>query len=85
MDHKKSTGKMAKALVNSNFVALVNIFMDSSDYEIPSCKILYLVRGTATTGGIKQMGTHNRSDNYRGARVALRPQPPHTDTGTTLL
>jgi hypothetical protein len=51
---------MAKALVNSNFVALVNIFMDSSDYEIPLCKILYLVRGTATTGGIKQMGTHNR-------------------------
>jgi hypothetical protein len=33
------------------------------------------------TGGIKQMGTHNRSENGRSAWVALFEHPTHTDTG----
>jgi hypothetical protein len=50
------------------------------DYiEIPLYKILYFVRGT-TTGGIKQMGTHNRSENGCGAWVALCSYPSHTNT-----
>jgi hypothetical protein len=45
--------------------------MELSVYdEIPLCKILYCQRWW-TTGGIKQIGTHNRSENGRGARVAL--------------
>jgi hypothetical protein len=33
-----------------------------------------------TTGGIKQMGTQNKSENGRGARVALSIQLTHTHT-----
>jgi hypothetical protein len=36
MDHKKSTGNMAKALAEFKFRRLENIFMEPSDYgEIP--------------------------------------------------
>jgi hypothetical protein len=46
MNHKQSTGKMAKALVGFRFSRL-KIFMEPSDYdEIPLCKVLYLARGT---------------------------------------
>jgi hypothetical protein len=33
-----------------------------------------------TTGGIQQMGMHNRSENCRGAKVALCAYPTATDT-----
>jgi hypothetical protein len=33
-----------------------------------------------TNGGIKQMGTHNRSEGGRGAWVTLCVHPTHTDT-----
>jgi hypothetical protein len=57
--------------------------MDPRDYyEIPLCKVLYFVRGTGTTGGIKQMAAHNCSENCRGARVALCAHPTRTDKNT---
>jgi predicted NodU family carbamoyl transferase len=34
-----------------------------------------------TTGGIKQVGTHNRSESGRGALVTFYVHPAHTDTG----
>jgi hypothetical protein len=41
MDLKKFIGKkQRRLLLNSNFVAYVNIFMEPSDYDdIPLCKI----------------------------------------------
>jgi hypothetical protein len=33
-----------------------------------------------TTGGIKHMGMHNRSENGRGAWVDLCAHPTHADT-----
>jgi hypothetical protein len=33
-----------------------------------------------TIGGVKQMGMRNRSENGRGAWVALRVHLSHTDT-----
>jgi hypothetical protein len=33
-----------------------------------------------TTGGIKQTGSHNRSENCRSAWVAMYTQPTHSDT-----
>jgi hypothetical protein len=35
-----------------------------------------------TASGINQMGTHNVSENGRGAWVALCDHPTHTDTDT---
>jgi hypothetical protein len=35
-----------------------------------------------TTSGIKQMGTHNKSENGRVSWVALCAHPTHTETGT---
>jgi hypothetical protein len=50
----------------------------SDSDDIPLCKIL--CQRCGTTGGIKQIGTHNRSEICRGARVALCVHPTHTDT-----
>jgi hypothetical protein len=53
--------------------------MEPSDYdEIQLCKIMYSVRSTGTTGGIKQMGTNNRLENGRHTWVALCAHPTHT-------
>jgi hypothetical protein len=35
-----------------------------------------------TSDGIKQMGTHNRSENGRGAWVVVCAHPSYTDTDT---
>jgi hypothetical protein len=34
-----------------------------------------------TTGGIKHIETHNKTQNGRGAGVALYAHPTYTDTG----
>jgi hypothetical protein len=72
MDHKKSKGKMGKVFkLNSNLTTMT--------FHYVSYCTLSEVR---TTGGIKQMGTHNISENGRGAWVVLYAHPSHTDTDT---
>jgi hypothetical protein len=49
--------------------------MEPTDYdEIQLCKILYSVR-YGTTGGIKQIGTHNRSEIGSDGRAVLCAHP----------
>jgi hypothetical protein len=56
-------------------------FMVPSHYDkIPPCRILYFVKRYWTTGGINRMGTHSRSENSRGASVALCVHPTHIHT-----
>jgi hypothetical protein len=77
MDHKKFTGKMAKALAEFKFRRSGNMFMEPSDYyEIPLCKILYFVRG---------MGLLAEESRWRGTidqkMVVVREspvRPPHS-------
>jgi hypothetical protein len=65
---------MMKALVEFKFCRLGKHIFKPSDYgEIP------LHQSCGTTGRIKQMGMHNRSENGRRARVALCVYPTHTD------
>jgi hypothetical protein len=53
--------------------------MEPGDYdEISSCKILYFVRRTGLLAEWKT-GKQNRSENGRGAWVALWAHPTHTD------
>jgi hypothetical protein len=47
MEHKKGIRKLAKVFAEFKFRRLGKHFMETRDYyEIPSCKILYLVRDT---------------------------------------
>jgi hypothetical protein len=72
MDHKKSTGKMAKALAEFKFRHYVNIFLWN---RATVMRLRYVRHCTlsdvGTTGGLKQIGTHNRSENGRSAWVTL--------------
>jgi hypothetical protein len=53
--------------------------------EIPLRKILTVLRQMyGTTGGIKQVGTHDRLERGRGARVALCAHSIHTLTLTLI-
>jgi hypothetical protein len=50
--------------------------MEPSVYdETPLYNTLYFVRGTKLLAEINQMATHNRSENRRGAWVALCAHP----------
>jgi hypothetical protein len=71
---------MAKALsefkfrrLGKDFYGTKRLRWDSLILRTVSCQRY------GTTGGIKQMGTHNRSDNVRGAWVVLCAHPTHTD------
>jgi hypothetical protein len=70
---------MAKALVQFKFRFLGNHFKEPSDYdEIP---LRYCTLSEVrTNGGVKQIGTHDSSENGRSAWVALCAHPTHTDT-----
>jgi hypothetical protein len=53
----------------------------ASNYDkVPLCKILYFERGVELLAEKKEMGIHNKSENGRGAWVALYAHPTHTDT-----
>jgi hypothetical protein len=51
-------------------------------------RFLYVTYCTSTevrtTGGIKQVEMHNRSENGRGACVALCAHPTHADSDTEI-
>jgi hypothetical protein len=77
---------MAKALAEFKFRCLGKqhfygtkwLWWDTIMYDTILCKRY------GTTGGIKQMGTHNSSENGSGAWVALCAHPTLTNTDTYL-
>jgi hypothetical protein len=71
---------MAKAFAEITCRRLDKHFYGNERLRWDSVKYVTVVcQRHGTTAGIKHMGTHNRSENGRGAWVAVCAHPTHTD------